>query len=178
MPSLGLNLISASRLQSYSLITPEKALMFSENRLLTIGEQIRGLYYLPVEVIDNKVLQTLNRKRPAFEALEPSEQSKRIKHLEEALSKANEALEKAKAPAPSKEKREADKARRATLSLWHQRLGHVNERVIKYLLKDLYHESGNPIGALEEHFRKCEPCKKASFTNKVNRKSRNATKEY
>ena len=54
----------------------------------------------------------------------------------------------------------------------------MNKRVIKYLLKDLYHESGNPIGALEEHFRKCEPCKKASFTNKVNRKSRNATKEY
>ena len=119
MPSLGLNLISASRLQSYSLITPEKALMFSENRLLTIGEQIRGLYYLPVEVIDNKVLQTLNRKRPAFEALEPSKQLERIKHLEEALSKANKALEKAKAPAPSKEKQEANKARRDTLSLWY-----------------------------------------------------------
>ena len=123
----------------------------------------------------------MNRKRPASEAFEPSEQSKgikRIKRLEEALSKAKEALQKAKAPAPTKVQKKADKAKRATLSLWYQRLRHVSKRVIKYLLKDIYHESRNPIGVLKDHFRKYEPYKKVSFTNKVNKISRNATQEY
>ena len=51
MPNLGLNLISTSKLaQSYSLVTPTRALMFQKGSLLTIGEQIKGLYYLPVQV--------------------------------------------------------------------------------------------------------------------------------
>ena len=118
MPSLGLNLILALRLQSYSLITPKKALIFSKNRLLTVGEQIRGLYYLPVQVLGNhQVLQTINQKRPASEAFKSSKQSKRIKRLKEALSKAKEALQKVKAPTPTREEKEANKAKRATLSL-------------------------------------------------------------
>ena len=54
----------------------------------------------------------------------------------------------------------------------------MSERVIKYLLKDIYHESGNPIRALKDYFRKYEPGKKVSFTNKVNKISKNTTKEY
>src|SRR2546430_3817898 len=36
----------------------------------------------------------------------------------------------------------------------------------------------HPIGALDEHFRLCEPYRKATFTNKVNKTSRNSFKEY
>ena len=56
MPSLGLNLISTSKLKGiYSLVTPEKAIMFQKSRILTIGEQVQGLYYLPVKV-ENQAL--------------------------------------------------------------------------------------------------------------------------
>ena len=50
MPSLGLNLISTSKLQNYqSLITSVKALLFNnKGRLLIIGDQVKGLYHLPV----------------------------------------------------------------------------------------------------------------------------------
>ena len=51
MPNIGLNLISISKLKSNTLVTPNKALMFSnEGNLLTIGQQVKGLYYLPIQV--------------------------------------------------------------------------------------------------------------------------------
>ena len=54
----------------------------------------------------------------------------------------------------------------------------MSERVIKYLLKDIYNKSGNPIGVLKDYFRKYKPCKKVLFINKVNKVSRNTLKEY
>ena len=48
IPSIGLNLISTSKLKSYSLVTPTRALMFQKGSLLTIGKQSKGLYYLPI----------------------------------------------------------------------------------------------------------------------------------
>ena len=55
--NIGLNLISTSQLKCTALVTPSKALMFSDNRLLTIGNVIYGLYYLPVKV-ENQALVT------------------------------------------------------------------------------------------------------------------------
>ena len=50
MLNIGLNLISTSKLKYYSLVTPTRVLIFQKGSLLTIGEQNRGLYYLPIQV--------------------------------------------------------------------------------------------------------------------------------
>ena len=197
MPSIGLNLISTSKLKSYSLITPNKVLMFQNNNLLTIGEQVKGLYYLLAQVV-NQALVTQTTKRKTEEASKQASKRRKttediqslIKQAEQALFQAK-TLEKALQKAAgfnshnisqqNKAQKEAKKAKKATLSLWHQRMGHISEKAVRYLLKDIYSEEltpNHPIGALEEHFTKCEPCKKATFTNKVNKESRNSTKEY
>jgi len=102
--------------------------------------------------------------------------------LEEALKRANQALQKAnKYKRADKETLEAKKAKKATLSLWHQRLGHISEKAVRHLLKEVYLNEitpKHPVRALDEHFRLCEPCRKAIFTNKVNKVSRNSSKEY
>ena len=101
MPNLGLNLISTSKLaQSYSLVTPTRALMFQKGSLLTIGEQIKGLYYLPVQVQNQAlVLQESRKRKVSFE--EPAEKTpKRTKitneSIEELLKRADQTLLRAK----------------------------------------------------------------------------------
>ena len=144
MPSIGLNLISTSKLKSYSLVTPTRALMFQKGSLLTIGEQSRGLYYLPVQVQNQALVlqESQSRKRKVSSSEEPAEQtSKRQKtgteSIEELLKRADQTLLQAKClgkallkatqaaqqkkPLETKAKKnrvqEAKKAKRATLSL-------------------------------------------------------------
>src|SRR6266516_4388604 len=81
----------------------------------------------------------------------------------------------------TKEVKEVKRVKRVTLLLWHQRLSYISEKATRFLLKDIYRDElapNHPIGALEEHFTKCEPCIKASLTNKVNKESRNSLREY
>ena len=145
MPNIGLNLILTSKLKSNSLVTPNKALMFSnEGNLLTIGQQVKGLYYLPVQVQNQAlVLQESRKRKVSFEPFEQtSEQlSKRAKidleslediqgileradqalekakRLKEALIKANKAVQQAMPKKKTKEVKEVKRAKRATLSL-------------------------------------------------------------
>ena len=185
MPSLGLNLVSNSRLKSfYSVITPKKALIFEKERLITIGEQIQGLYYLNIRP-QHKVLVakdlTLKRKaiNQGFQDPKRLKLEKRVNALEESLQetlKAFKALNSAKKTEKSDSTAKENK-KMATLSLWHQRLGHINQGILKVLLKGLNYEEA-PIGGLENHFQRCEPCLKAKFTNKVNKVSKNASKYY
>ena len=198
IPNIGLNPISTSKLKSNTLVTPNKALMFSnEGNILTISQQVKGLYYLPVQVQNQAlVLQESRKRKVSFEpSKQPSKRAKidleslkdiqgileradqaleKAKRLEEALIKANKAVQQAMPKEKTtKEVKEVKRAKRATLSLWHQRLGHISEKATRFLLKDIYRDElapNHPIGALEEHFTKCEPCIKASLTNKVSRR--------
>jgi len=49
-----------------------------------------------------------------------------------------------------------EKEKLATLSLWHQHIGHIGERALRALLK----ETGvnHLIGALKDNFKLCELC--------------------
>ena len=51
--------------------------MFQKSRLLTIGEQVQGLYYLPVKV-ENQALVIKGQKRKAKESLETQKLAKTI----------------------------------------------------------------------------------------------------
>ena len=72
IPNIGLNLISTSQLKCSTLVTPSKVLMFSDNSLLTIGNVIYGLYYLPIKV-ENQALVAGRKCKVSFE--EPVEQT-------------------------------------------------------------------------------------------------------
>src|SRR5437667_12530494 len=63
IPDIGLNLISTSQLKCSTLMTPSKALMFSDNSLLTIGNVIHSLYYLSVKVENQALVTTKGQKR-------------------------------------------------------------------------------------------------------------------
>src|SRR2546430_271803 len=138
-------------------MTPSKALMFSDNSLLTIGNVIHSLYYLPIKV-ENQALVAGRKRKVSFE--EPVEQTlkkQRINpttdfstsssttssttsstNIEDLINEANKALQKVKHleedlkalrkankyKRADKQTLEAKKAKKATLSLWHQRLGH------------------------------------------------------
>ena len=162
-------------------MTPNKAVMFDERRLLTIGEQIKGLYYLPVKVQKRALALTSQKWKSTKEPTEAIKWTK-VSYSKVSFTKENPSKENPNKENPTfKEQQEIKRAQRATLSLWHQRLGHISEKAVRYLLKDVFNEGttpNHPIGALEEHFQKCEPCKRASFTNKVNKESRNASKDY
>ena len=177
--------------------------MFSDNSLLTIGNVIHGLYYLPIKV-ENQALVASQKRKVSFE--EPIKQTlkkQRINptstnpstNIEDLTNKANKALQKVKHleqelkalkkankyKRADKETLEAKKAKKATLSLQHQRLGHISEKAVRHLLKEVYPNKitpKHPIRALDEHFRLYKPCRKAIFTNKVNKVSRNSSKEY
>ena len=77
-------------------MTPNKALMFSDNSLLTIGNVINGLYYLLIKV-ENQALVVGQKRKVSFE--EPIEQTlKKQKvnlinlNIGNLINKANQAL--------------------------------------------------------------------------------------
>jgi len=122
---------------------------------------------LPVQ--NQALTLPIREKRKVEES--PKQPSKRTKEdIQDILNKANQALQKAerleKALLKPKETNQAKranteskKARKATLSLWHQRFRHISEKAVRFLLKDIYKEEltpNHPIGALKEHFQGCE----------------------
>ena len=80
IPNIGLNLISTLKLKCFTLITPSRVIMFSDNRLLTIGNIIHGLYYLPIKV-ENQALVTSKGQKQKVSFKEPTKQTLKKQRL-------------------------------------------------------------------------------------------------
>ena len=60
MPELGINLISQGELNkdTYSILTYNQIILKNKNKIITRGSKIRNLYYLPINIIKDQVLNT------------------------------------------------------------------------------------------------------------------------
>jgi len=85
-------------------MTPNKALMFSDNSLLTIGNVIHGLYYLPIKVENQALVASQKRKVSFKEPIKQTLKKQRINptstnpstNIEDLTNEANKALQKVK----------------------------------------------------------------------------------
>jgi hypothetical protein len=111
MPELGINLISQGELNkdTYTILTYNSVLIKQGNKIITKGDKLQNLYYLPIKVINNKdqILKTTN--------------------INNIISDNNVIS------ANNTNTNENNTNNNINNLTWHLRLGHINNEVIKKL---------------------------------------------
>ena len=143
---LGINLLSLSKLGDISILfTSSKAILYysSKNRTIAIAKKYNNLYTIEATILYPK----LDKKE---DILIPNKKAIYLAYLNN-KPRYNDILKDKKGPIHD-------------IYLWHQRMAHINQESLKYLLKDINIDISN-----ETDISKCDICLRSKYHRHINK---------